>query len=239
MNSGIHAAAAGMNAHQAWLDMLSNDIANVNTTGYHAQRVDFRELAYGESGGAPVGAGSAAVTVGASQTQGTLLPNDSPLALAITGEGYFQVRRADGSVGLTRSGDFHLDAQGSIVTAAGERLEPPITVPAGTSPSSISVAPDGTVMAAGKEIGKIAVVNVPAPNALLAVAGGQFAPTEASGAPTATTGSAIVQGALEGSGVDLAEAMVGVVQAQRGFEFSSRALRTQDQLMEITNNIRR
>jgi flagellar basal-body rod protein FlgG len=238
MLSGIYASAAGMAAQQAYLDAISNDIANVNTVGYRAQRVDFRDLAYGEEQGVPVGGGAAATTIGVTQGQGAFLPSDSPLALAIEGPGYFQIRRADGSVALTRSGDFRLDAGGSFVLADGERLEPPVTVPAGASVSQVSVASDGRVVVAGQEIGKIVLVDVPAPSGLIAVGGGLYAPTDASGAPFAT-GSKIVQGVLEASNVNLAQAMVGVIEAQRGFQLTARALRTQDQLMEIVNQIRR
>jgi flagellar basal-body rod protein FlgG len=148
------------------------------------------------------------------------------------------VRLADGSIGLTRNGDFRLDGQGSIVLASGERLEPPITVPAGTSPSAVAVGADGTVTVNGETVGRITVVDVPAPSGLLAAGDGFFVPTQASGALIASP-SRIESGVLEASNVDLAESMVSVIQAQRGFELSARALRTQDQLMEIVNGIRR
>ena len=238
MLSGIYAAATGMAAQQAYLEAVSNDIANVNTVGYRAQRIDFRDLAYGEQRGVLVGGGAAATTIGVTQSPGARLPNDSPLALAIDGPGYFQVRRADGSVALTRSGDFRLDAGASIVLASGERLEPPVTMPAGASLSELVVHRNGQVVVAGQEIGRIVLVDVPAPSGLIAVGGGLYAPTEASGAPAAT-GSTIVQRQLEASNVNLAEAMVGIVEAQRGFQLTARALRTQDQLMEIVNQIRR
>jgi flagellar basal-body rod protein FlgG len=238
MLNGMYAAAAGMAAHQAWLDALADDIANVNTTGYHAQRMDIRDLSYGESQGQAVGSGAGAYRIGVSGSQGALLPGSGPLSVAIQGPGYFQIRRADGSLALTRSGDFRLDAGGSIVLASGERLEPPITVPKGTSADSISIAADGTVTAGTKKIGQIVVVDVPAPSGLIALGDGQFSPTASSGAP-APAGARIEQGMLEASDVDLAEAMVGVIQAQKGFDLSARALRNEDQLMEIVNGIRR
>jgi flagellar basal-body rod protein FlgG len=234
----MYSAAAGMASQQAWMDALADDIANVNTTGYQAQRVDVRDLGYGAEGGVAVGSGAAAYRVGVSQTQGPLLPGTGPLSLAIQGPGYFQVRRADGSIALTRSGDFTLDASGSVVLSSGERLEPPITVPAGTASDSIAVASDGTVTVGQTKIGQIVVVEVPAPSGLIALGNGQFSPTAASGAP-APASAQLEQGMLEGSNVDLAEAMVDVIQAERGFDLSARALRTQDQLMEIVNGIRR
>jgi len=112
-------------------------------------------------------------------------------------------------------------------------------VPLGATASQVTVAADGTVTAAGTAVGKITIVDVPAPSALLAAGGGFYLPTQASGAPVEAKGAQIQQGALEGSNVDLIDVMVGVVQAQRGFELASRALRTQDQLLEIANGIRR
>jgi flagellar basal-body rod protein FlgG len=236
---GLYSAAAGMAAHESWLDMLSNDVANVNTPGYHRQRVEFRDLALSAEGGIAVGAGAAAGTIGVSQRQGTLLPSDSPLALAISGPGWFQVQRSDGTIALTRGGDFRLDAQGAIVLATGERLVPPITVPPGTDADAIGVAPDGTVTVGTTAIGQITIVDVPAASGLLAVGGGLYVPTEASGAPAVRTGIRIDQRVLEASNVELADAMVGVIQAQRGYQLASRAVRVQDQLLEIVNQIRR
>lgn len=238
MLNGMYSAAAGMASQQAWLDALADDIANVNTTGYHAQRVDVRDLVYGSESGMAVGSGAAAYRIGVTQTQGALVPGSGPLSLAIQGPGYFQVRRADGSLALTRSGDFRLDANGSIVLPSGERLEPPITVPAGTTPNTIAVAADGTVTVGTTKVGQVVVVDVPAPSGLIALGNGQFSVTTASGAP-GPAGTPIAQGMLESSNVDLAEAMVDVIQAERGFDLSARALRTQDQLLEIVNGIRR
>lgn len=238
MVNGMHAAAAGLAAHQAWLDALANDIANVNTVGYRRQRIDMRDLEYTTTAGRQVGTGAALRSLGATQSQGALLTGTGPLSLAITGPGYFSVRLTDGTIALTRNGDFRLDGQGSIVLASGERLEPPITLPAGTSLSAVSVGPDGTVTVGGETVGRITVIDVPAPSGLLAAGAGLYVPTQASGAPVPAS-SRIESGVLEASNVDLAEAMVSVIQAQRGFELSARALRTQDQLMEIVNGIRR
>lgn len=239
MLSGLYSAAAGMAAQQAYLDAISNDLANVNTVGYHGLRFDFRELAYGEQRGHLVGSGSTAVAIGTSLAQGVFQSSDSPLSLAIQGPGYFQVRRGDGTIALTRSGDFRLDANGALVLASGERIEPPITFPPGASPSDLSVSREGRVSVAGTEVGTITIVDVPASSGLFAVGGGLYQPTDASGAPIAATGSTVEQGVLESSNVNIADAMVGMIEAQRGFQLSSRAFRTQDQMMEIVNTIRR
>ena len=132
MPEGIYSAAAGMSAQQAQMDVLANDIANVNTTGYKQQRLGFRDLVYFAEQGQPVGAGSATIDLGRTQAEGSLTQTGDPLSVAIVGPGYIQVRRADGSVGLTRDGQLGLDAQGAIVTRAASGSQPPLTVPKGT-----------------------------------------------------------------------------------------------------------
>src|SRR5262245_831024 len=108
MVGGLYSAAAGMAAQQQSLDSLSNDVANVNTTGSKSVRVGFRDLVYGQQQGIDVGSGSAASDMGRTQGQGALIQDADPLSLAIEGPGYFQVRRNDGSLALTRNGQFRL-----------------------------------------------------------------------------------------------------------------------------------
>jgi flagellar basal-body rod protein FlgG len=238
MVGGLYSAAAGMAAQQQWLDALSNDVANVNTTGYKSVRIGFRDLVYGQQQGVDIGSGSAASSAGRSLQQGALQQSNDPLALAIEGPGYFQVRRSDGSLALTRNGEFHVDAKGSLVNASGERLMPPVTVPAGTSPEAVKIAADGTVTANKVPLGKITIVDVPAPAGLQAVGDNLSIPTAASGAPVAARGSLVRQNATEGSNVHLASAMSDIMQAQRGFQIQSKVIQTQDQLMEIANGLR-
>jgi flagellar basal-body rod protein FlgG len=240
MQTGLYAAASGMAAQQAYLEAISNDLANVNTVGYRGLRVDFHELAYGEQQGIAIGSGSTAVTIGSSLAQGTMVPSQSPLSLAIQGPGYFQVRAADGTVALTRGGDFRLDAAGGLVLGSGHRLEPAITFPPGTDTSKIAVSREGQVSVGGTEIGRITVVDVPASSGMFALGGGLYAPTQGSGAPVAApVSTTIEQGMLEASNVHIAEAMVGMIEAQRGFQLASKAFRTQEQILEIINTIRR
>lgn len=234
--SGIYSAAAGMAAQQTWLDALANDIANVNTPGYKQQRIAFRDLEYG---GFEVGSGAAAASIGASGAQGSLVQSADPLSLAIEGPGYFKVRRADGSLALTRNGQLHLDASGALTTATGERLEPPVALPNGTNVSLLKIAPDGTITSGGgARLGKLELADVPVPGALQSVGDGLEVPTQASGQPIAANGR-IQQGWIEQSNVDLADAMVDMMQAQRAFQLASRAVQTQDQLSQIANEIRR
>ena len=235
MLKGIHSAAAGLIAHQTRMDMLANDIANVSTAGYKSTRVAFKELV----GNAGDGAGSAAVELGRSLRPGAFQETGEPLSVAINGPGFLQVRRGDGTIALTRSGQLRLDAAGALVTAAGERLEPPVTLPTGASPSAVRIGQDGSLTVNSQPAGKIELVEVPAPTGLRSVSGNLFVPTEASGAPTASPSSTLMQGMVEASNVDLGATMVEMMLAQRGFQLASRAIRTQDQLMMITNQIRR
>jgi flagellar basal-body rod protein FlgG len=239
MPEGIYAAAAGMASQQAQLDALSNDIANVGTNGYKSERLGFSDLVYEAEQGQPVGAGSATIDLGRTSAEGSLTQTGDPLSVAIVGPGYIEVKRGDGSIGLTRDGQLQIDAKGAIATQSGERLQPPLTVPKGTDPSTIAIAADGTVTAAGTKIGQIPIVDVPAPGGLLSVGDNLFAPTAASGAPAAVKGSTLQQGTLESSNVDLATAMVDMIQAQRGYELASQAIKTQDELLDTANQLSR
>jgi len=239
MSGGIYTAAAGLAAQQAWLDSLSNDVANINTSGYRAGRVAFRDLLYQQEGGIAVGSGVALTDVGRSGKAGPMLESDNPLAVAIEGPGFLQVRRSDGSIALTRSGNLQTDAEGVLETADGNRLEPRLQVPQGTDLATVTIGTDGTVLAGSKLLGKIAIVDVPAPTGLQAIGGGLLAPTAESGATAPAPGSKLRQSVIEGSGVDVATVMIDLVQAQRAYALQSRVIKTQDQLAELANGIRR
>jgi flagellar basal-body rod protein FlgG len=236
MLQGMHAAAAGMAAQQGRIDALSNDLANVSTTGYKRARVGFRDLVYAASG---AGSGAAVASLGRGLAQGALRRTDAPLDVAIQGQGYLQVRRADGSPALTRDGALHADAQGRLVTSSGEQLQPAIALPAGTDAADVKIAGDGTVTAGGRRIGRIEIVDVPAPQGLQPLGGSLFAVTAASGPARAAAGATIEQGALESANVDMADAMVELMDAQRSFQLASRAIQVQDQMMEIANGVKR
>ncbi|HEX4521687.1 MAG TPA: flagellar hook-basal body protein [Gaiellaceae bacterium] len=236
MPDGIYAAAAGMQAQQTRIDLLSNDISNMDTTGYQSQRVAFSDLVYSAEQGVPVGSGSSVSTLGPTSGQGEVQTSDDPMSLAITGPGYFQVKQGNGSPALTRDGSFQLDADGNIVTSTGEKLDPPIQVPKGTQASDISVGKDGSVTVANKVIGKIGVVDVPSQMGLDPIGNNLFAITAASGQPKAAS-STIEQGALESSNVDLAQTMSDMIDAQRSYELASRAIKTQDELLDDADSL--
>jgi flagellar basal-body rod protein FlgG len=246
MLEGLYSAAAGMAAQQQRIDGVANDLANASTTGYKHVRVGFRDLLYNAQGGSAgptvlAGAGAAAGFIGRSQGQGALQTTDQPLDVAIQGPGFFQVKRPDGSLALTRDGSLRLDSQGRLTTNDGMILQPPITLPRGTSADKLSIAGDGTVRAgAGRPLGRIELVTVPAPDGLQPLGGNLFAANAASGAATAAgNNSTLRQGALEGSNVDVGDAMVDMIDAQRSFQLASKAIQMQDQMLEIANQVKR
>jgi flagellar basal-body rod protein FlgG len=240
MLEGLYSAAAGMAAQQQRMDTLANDVANVNTPGYKHARVAFRDLLYARdaSGRVSSGAGAAAEPAGRGFAQGALRTTGNPLDLAIEGDGLLRVRRADGAEALTRDGSLRLDPRGRLVTAHGELVHPALTVPAGIEASDLKIAEDGTVTAGARRIGRIELVTVRSPQGLEPIGDSLFAATAASGAPQAARGGRIVQGALESSNVQIADAMVDMMDAQRSFQLASRAVQTQDQLLQIANEVK-
>ncbi|MEA2421716.1 MAG: flagellar basal-body rod protein FlgG [Thermoleophilaceae bacterium] len=241
MLEGLYTAAAGMAAQQQRMDALSNDVANVNTSGYKRVRIGFRDLVYQQDGpnGPRTGSGAAAVQLGRGYEQGTFEKSDSPLDLAIAGDGYFQVRRSDtGQIALTRSGSFQADATGQIVTAQGDRLVPPIQLPRGVDPSTLTIAQDGTVSSAGRALGQVQLVTVPAPTGLQAAGNGYYTVTAASGGVRRAPAATVEQGMIESSNVNLADAMVDMMDAQRSYAMASKAIHMQDQMMEIANGVK-
>jgi flagellar basal-body rod protein FlgG len=246
MLQGLYSAAAGMTAQQQRIDGVANDVANVNTTGYKHVRVGFRDLLYnsqGDQAGETVtaGAGSAARFIGRSQAQGALLTTEQPLDVAIQGSGFFQVRTAGGQTALTRDGTFRIDNLGRLGTADGALLQPPIQVPRNTPIDRISIAKDGTVtINEGRVLGRIQLVTVTSPDGLRPLGDNRFVVTPESGPARAAGGDAqLLQGRLEGSNVDMADAMVDMMNAQRAFQLASRAIHMQDQMLEVANQVKR
>lgn len=244
MLEGLRAAATGMTAQQRRMDSLSNDIANVNTTGYKHERTSFRDLVASQTGlgGAPgvtAGAGAAAESIGRGWGQGALQSTGQPLDVAIQGDGFLQVKLADGRTALTRNGALQVDANGRLATSDGALVQPPVTLPAGMSPDELTIASDGTLFAQGRPLGRLTIVTVAAPHQLDDVGDGRYTANAASGAARASgPGTTVAQGALEMSNVDLGDAMVDLMAAQRGFQMASQAVRTQDQMLSIANGIK-
>lgn len=244
MLEGLKAAAAGMAAQQRRMDALGDDIANVSTTAYKRQRVAFSDLVYGTEAwgadrGVTTGSGAAATVIGRGFSQGALRTTDRPLDLAIEGRGFLEVRRADGSIGLTRDGALQVDSAGRLVTSGGERLQPPITVPAGISSDKLSIAADGAVTADGRPLGRLRLVDVGSLEGLQPIGDNLFSPGAASGPLRAAAGARLVSGALEGSNVEIADAMVDMIDSQRSYQMASKAIRMQDEMLGIANGVKR
>jgi flagellar basal-body rod protein FlgG len=243
MLEGLYSAAAGMAAQQQRMDAVANDLANVSTTGYKKVRVGFRDLLYSQAvkaagSGVGEGAGAAATQLGRTQEQGSLQNTGRMLDVAIQGQAFLRVRQPNGSVGLTRDGSLQLNARGQLVTSTGGRVQPAITVPAGTSPDQISIATDGTVNVAGKTVGKLQLVTVQSPEALTPAGDNLFTARAASGAIRNARGATLQQGFLEGSNVDLGDAMVDMMDSQRSFQLASKAIQMQDEMAGIANGVK-
>jgi flagellar basal-body rod protein FlgG len=244
MLDGLLAAASGMEAQQRQLDAVSNDLANISTTGYQSEELGFHDLLYTSSGTSQgslqaTGAGAEAQLVGRSQLDGALQQTGRSLDVAVQGRGYLEVRRPDGTIGLTRNGALELDGSGRLTNSDGMLVMPPVTVPRGTSSDKIAIAANGSVSVSGRTIGRIGLVNVPAPDQLLAAGNGMYTASAASGPIQAASGATLRQGALEASNVDIAAEMGKMVDAQRSYQMDSRAIQMQDQMMQIANQIKK
>jgi flagellar basal-body rod protein FlgG len=243
MLEGMYSAAAGMVAQQQRLDALSNDIANVDTVGYQRQRVAFRDLVYNASGpggrrGTLEGAGAALTTIGRGNAGASVKTTGQPLDVAIDGNGYLQVRQANGQPALTRNGALTQDAQGRLL-ADGLPLQPPVTIPAGTDVSKVTITANGTVNDGTRTIGQISLTTVRSPDRLRSIGGNLKVATAASGpAVRAGANAQLRQGALETSDVDLGDAMTDMMAAQQDYSFASRAISVQDQMAQIANQVK-
>ncbi|MEL7024009.1 MAG: flagellar basal-body rod protein FlgG [Pseudomonadota bacterium] len=261
MNQALWVAKTGLDAQQTRMTVVSNNLANVNTNGFKRGRVVFEDLVYqnqrqvgGQSSqntvlpsGLNVGTGVRVVATEQLHTQGSILQTENSLDIAVIGRGYFQVLLPDASIGYTRDGAFQQDAQGQIVTASGYPLQPPVTLPPQTQ--SITIGVDGTVTAtlqgqsAPIQIGTIQTVDFVNPVGLQPRGENLYLETAASGtAQPGTPGlnglGALQQGALEGSNVNVVEELVNMIETQRAYEMNSKAISTNDQMLQfLTNNI--
>jgi flagellar basal-body rod protein FlgG len=243
MLQGLYAAASGMEAQQNQLDAVANDLANVDTTGYQGEIIGFQDLLYTQGGNSTgtnvaTGAGSASAIIGRSDAQGSIQQTGRSLDVAIQGLGYIEVQRPDGTIGLTRNGALQTNAKGQLTNGQGMAVQPPITIPPGTDPSNVTIQGNGDVVVNGKTLGQIKLVDVPAPNGLVADGDSIFSATAASGAIRTATGSTLQQNALEGSNVDMGRAMSQMMTAERSYQMSSNAVQYQDQMLQIANQIK-
>jgi flagellar basal-body rod protein FlgG len=247
-----------MAAQQFNIDTISNNIANVNTTGFRTNQARFQDLIYQQlrAAGTPVGSSvvpvaqevGLGVKVSSSAkifTQGTVAQTNNPLDAAIQGDGFFQVTKPDGSIAYTRDGSFNQNANGSVVTADGYFLNPQITIP--QSALQVSINPDGSVTAvlpgatAPQTLGQIQLARFTNNAGLSPLGQNLFAQTGASGAPVVAqpgiNGAGTLQGGyVEGSNVSIVDQMVAMITAQRAFEANSKAVTTADQMLQTAVN---
>jgi len=262
MIRALYTAASGMNAQQANIDNVAHNLANVNTTGFKKSRVEFEDLVYQRtkepgsptdtSGEAPVGyetgLGTKPVATARDFSSGNLKATNAPLDLAIQGRGFFQISLPDGTVGYTRAGALHLNAEGQLVTAEGYPMEPQMTIP--PNATSVTISAQGIVsvalpgQTAAQQIGTIELATFQNPAGLSALGGNLFAPTTASGEPT--TGlpgidgiGTLVQGFVEESNVSVVEEMVNMILGQRAYEANSRVVKAADEMLQQVNTMAR
>ncbi|KPK32028.1 MAG: flagellar basal-body rod protein FlgG [Nitrospira bacterium SG8_35_1] len=260
MQSSLFIGATGMEAQRVNIDVISNNLANVNTSGFKRSRADFQELMYqtNQAAGSETAAGTEVPTgiqigLGVEPAsvqkifqQGGLTLTDNPLDLAIEGDGFFQILLPDGETGYTRAGNFKLDSEGQIVNSEGNPMEPSITIPSNTL--SITITSDGTVSAleAGNltptTVGQIELARFTNPGGLQAMGKNIFMPSGSSGSiTTATPGSdglgSVNQGFVEMSNVNIVEEMVNMIVSQRAYELNSKVVQTSDQMLQMANNI--
>jgi flagellar basal-body rod protein FlgG len=241
MLEGLYSAASGMEAQQQQFDAISNDMANLDTPGYQSTIVGFHDLLYSNGGygsNVATGAGAQAEDMGRDQSQGAIQQTGQPLDVAIQGQGYLEVRRQDGTIGLTRNGALQLNDKRQLTTQTGMLVEPPITIPAGVDPSQVSIASNGTVSVGKQTLGKLSLVDVPAPDGLVADGDSVFSATAASGALKPASAASLQQGALEGSNVNLGDEMSKMMAAQQQYAMGSQAVQYQAQMLQIANEIK-
>jgi flagellar basal-body rod protein FlgG len=259
MNPALWIAKTGLDAQQTNMDVIANNLANVNTTGFKKGRATFEDLLYqnvrqpgGQStqntqlpSGLMLGTG---VHIGSTEkifTQGNIVQTGNNLDMAIQGQGFFQILMPDGSTAYTRDGSFQLDSNGQLVTSNGYPLQPAITVPANTQ--SLTIGSDGTVTAtvAGSttptQIGTVQLSNFINPAGLQPLGQNLFQETAASGAaqsgtPGLTGLGTLQQGSLETSNVNTVESLVNMIETQRAYEINSKAISTTDQMLQYVNN---
>jgi len=251
-----------MQSQQLNIDVIANNLANVNTTGFKRSRADFQDILYQTlrvagtttTGGNQIptgmqlGHGSRPAAIQKVFLQGDMQQTQNDLDLAVEGSGFFQVVQPDGQVAYTRAGAFKLNNEGLIVTSDGLPLEPAVTIPAGAT--KVSVGAEGTVSAlvpgsaTPVEAGAITLARFVNPAGLNSIGKNLYLQTAASGEPTTGAAGAegfgtVAQGFLEMSNVSVVEEMVNMIAGQRAYEINSKAIQTADEMLQMANNIRR
>lgn len=255
MDSALWVAKTGLDAQQTRMAVVSNNLANVNTTGFKKGRAAFQDLLYqtvSQPGaqttqqtqsptGLMLGTGVRVVATDKQFSQGNVQQTGNSLDLAVNGRGFFQVLQPDGTTAYTRDGSFQLNAQGQLVTSSGYTVQPGITIP--NNAQSVTIGADGTVSvqlpgtATPSQVGSLQLADFINPAGLQAKGDNLYVETAASGTPqTGTPGLAglgsLQQGSLEASNVNVVEEMVNMIETQRAYEMNSKAVATADQMLQ-------
>jgi flagellar basal-body rod protein FlgG len=259
MDQALWIAKTGLEAQQTRMAVTSNNLANVNTTGFKRSRAVFEDLLYqngGQAGaqsseetqlnsGLMVGTGVRVVATEKIFNQGNVVQTGNSLDMAIEGRGFFQILTPDGSLAYTRDGTFQMNADGEMVTAKGYALQPGITIP--EDALSITISNDGivSVLQPGnptpEEVGTIQLADFVNPAGLQPIGQNLFLESGSSGSPqTSTPGidgmGRLSQGSLETSNVNTVEELVNMIETQRAYEMNSKAIATAEQMLEFANN---
>ncbi len=254
MIRSLSIAKTGLDAQQTQLDVISNNLANVGTTGFKRSRAVFEDLMYqnlrqvgGQTSdqtrlpsGLQIGTGVRIVATERIHTQGTPTKTDNSKDVAINGDGFFQVLMPDGTISYTRDGSFQTDANGQLVTASGFPVQPAITLPEGTL--SMTIGRDGTVSVtqagnpANVQVGQLQLATFLNPTGLQSSGENLYVETDSSGGPNQTApgqnGAGLLnQGFVEASNVNVVEELVNMIQAQRSYEINSKAVQTSDEML--------
>ncbi|MSM40275.1 MAG: flagellar basal-body rod protein FlgG [Geobacter sp.] len=262
MIRALWTAASGMQAQQLNIDVVSNNLANVNTSGFKKSRADFQDLMYQnlKTTGAPstsstqipsgiqIGLGAKPASVTKIFTAGNINQTGNELDIAIEGEGFYQIQMPDGTTAYTRSGTFKKDSEGRVVTSDGYPMLPEIVIP--NNATQVTIGNDGTVsvLQSGQNtpttVGTIQLATFSNPTGLSSIGKNLYLNTDASG--EATTGTAgqngvgtLAQGFLEMSNVSVMEEMVNMIIGQRAYEVNSKAVQAADEMLQQANNLRR
>lgn len=259
MNSALWAAKTGLDAQQTQMTVVSNNLANVNTTGFKKSRAVFEDLMYQNvrqvgaatsqdtqaPSGLSLGTGVRVVATEKVYTQGSSSQTGNSLDVSIQGRGFFQVLLPDGTLSYTRDGSFQLDAQGQLVTSSGYAVQPSITIP--QSAQSITIGTDGTVSAqlAGEstatQVGSLQLADFVNPAGLQPRGENLLLESAASGtAQVSTPGlsglGTLQQGAVESSNVNVVEEMVNMIETQRAYEMNTKAISTTDEMLQYLSS---
>ena len=259
MNQALWVAKTGLEAQQTRMGVITNNLANVNTTGFKRDRAIFEDLMYQTvrqpgaqtsqnsqlPSGLMLGTGVHTVATEKLHTQGNIVQTGNSFDLAISGRGFFQVTRPDGTTGYTRDGSFQVDSQGQMVTSSGFIVQPGITVPQGTL--SLTVGADGTVSAlvtgnaAPTQIGTLQLADFINTAGLQPIGNNLALETAASGSPQAGNPGlnglgTLVQGSVESSNVNVVEELVNMIETQRAYEMNSKAISTTASMLQYLNN---